>query len=463
MAETPVPEPAVAPATPLQERKTSWLSRHRWVVLVVVIGVVAATAWKIYLRPAPVQVASVERMKYPLPDVPSIAVLPFSNMSEDSKQDFLCDGMTEEIITALSKVPRLLVIARNSTFIYKGKHVKVQQVSEELGVQYVLEGSVRRSGDRVRIIVQLVDALKGNHLWGERYDRDMKDLFVLQDEITLKVLNAVQGKVYGVMAAKNAEKFYRGKKGLECYLKLLEATGHYQRRTVEDNNLARKIIEEAIAMCPENPMAYVNLGWVHFYDYLLENNNTKREALDKGIVLAEKALSMDASISGAHGLLCMLYSYKREYDRAVAEGERAVALDPGLWYLLLNYANSLTITGRPEEAIPLIQKAIRLNPFGPFFLHSDFGAALRDAGRFGEAVAAFKKAVQLSPDSLTVRFRLASTYSMMGHDAEARAEAAEVLRINPKHSLDSYVKSSPYKDPAQIDKVVNALRKAGLK
>jgi len=315
----------------------------------------------------------------------------------------------------------------------------------------------------VRIIVQLVDALKGNHLWGERYDRDMKDLFVLQDEITLKVLNAVQGKVYGVMAAKNAEKFYRGKKGLECYLKLLEATGHYQRRTVEDNNLARKIIEEAIAMCPENPMAYVNLGWVHFYDYLLENNNTKREALDKGIVLAEKALSMDASISGAHGLLCMLYSYKREYDRAVAEGERAVALDPGLWYLLLNYANSLTITGRPEEAIPLIQKAIRLNPFGPFFLHSDFGAALRDAGRFGEAVAAFKKAVQLSPDSLTVRFRLASTYSMMGHDAEARAEAAEVLRINPKHSLDSYVKSSPYKDPAQIDKVVNALRKAGLK
>jgi adenylate cyclase len=402
-------------------------------------------------------------MKSPLPDIPSIAVLPFANMSEDPKQEFLSDGMTEEIITALSKVPRLLVIARNSTFTYKGKPVKVKQVSEELGVQYVLEGSVRRSGDRVRITVQLIDALKGNHLWGERYDRDLKDIFLLQDEITIKVLTAVLGKVYGVKAAKNSENFYRGKQGLECYLKLLEATGYYQRRTVEDNNLARRIIEEAIAMCPENPMGYINLGWVHFYDYLLENKNYSREALKKGIELAQKALTMDDSISGAHGLLCILYSYQRDHDRAVAEGERAVALDPGVWSLLLNYGNSLTIAGRPEEAIPLIQKAIRLNPFGPFFLYSDFGAALRDAGRFEEAVLAFKKAIQLAPDNLTVRFRLASTYSMMGRGTEARAEAAEVLRINPKHELDSYAKSSPYKDPLQRDKVINALRKAGLK
>jgi adenylate cyclase len=460
--KTAIPVPPVVPLSPPQERKTSWLSRYRWVILVVVIGVVAGGIWKVFLSPSPAQVASVDRMKYPLPDMPSIAVLSFANMSEDPKQEFFCDGMAEEIITALSKVPRLLVIARNSTFIYKGKHVKVQQVSEELGVQYVLEGSVRRSGDRVRITVQLIDALKGNHLWGERYERDLKDLFVLQDEITVKVLTAVQGKVYGVMAAKNAEKFYRGKKGLECYLKLLEATGHYQRRTAEDNNLARRLAGEAIAMCPENPMGYVNLGWVHFYDYLLENKNPNREALEKGIELAQKALAMDDSISGAHGLLCILYSYKRDYNRAVAEGERAVALDPGVWSLLLNYANSLTIVGRPEEAIPLLQKATRLNPFGPFFLYSDYGVALRDAGRFEEAVSAFKKAIQLAPDNLTVRFRLASTYSMMGRDAEARAEAAEVLRINPKHSLDSYVKSAPYKDPSQIHKVVNALRKAGL-
>ena len=193
------------------------------------IGIVAGAIWKIFLSPAPIEVASVERMKYPLPDKPSIAVLPFVNMSEDPKQEFLCDGMTEEIITALSKVPRLFVIARNSTFVYKGKPVKVKQVSEELGVRYVLEGSVQRSGDRVRITVQLIDALTGHHLWAERYDRDLKDIFALQDEITIKILMTLQVKLTEggdvSRVEKFAEKYYKGKQGLDCYLKIAEANG----------------------------------------------------------------------------------------------------------------------------------------------------------------------------------------------------------------------------------------------
>ena len=173
------------------------------------------------------QVASVDRMKYPLPDVPSIAVLPFVNLSGDPKQEFLSDGMTEEIITALSKVPRLFVIARNSTFIYKGKPVKVKQVSEELGVRYVLEGSFQRSGDRVRVTTQLIDALTGNHLWAERYDRDLKDIFALQDEITIKILAAIQVKLTeGGEVLRRLQKYYRGKQGLDCYLKLTEACGY---------------------------------------------------------------------------------------------------------------------------------------------------------------------------------------------------------------------------------------------
>jgi adenylate cyclase len=463
MEETAAPGPPAAPFSPPQKSKAPGLSGYWWVLMIVVIGIAGGAIWKIYLSPVRTEVASLERMKYPLPDGPSIAVLPFVNMSEDPRQEFLSDGTTEEIITALSKVPRLFVISRNSTFTYKGKPVNVKQVSEELGVRYVLEGSIRRSGDRVRITAQLIDALTGNHLWAERYDRDLKDIFALQDEIAIKVLTAVQVKVYGVTAAKYAEKFYRGKQGLECYLKLLEAIGYYQRRTVENNNLARRMVEEAIATCPENPMGYINLGWVHFYDYLLDNTNSPRQTLEKGIELAQKALSMEDSIPGAHGLLCILYSYKKDHDKAITEGERAVALDPGAWSLLLNYANSLTIAGRPEEAIPLIQKAIRVNPFGPFFLYSDFGVALRDTGRFEEAVSAFKKAIQLAPDNLTPRFRLASTYIMMGREEEARAEAAEILRINPKYSVDSYAKTSPYKDPSQIEKVVAAVRKAGLK
>ena len=341
--------------------------------LVVVAG--AVTLYQFVLRPSPskTEVASKQKMAFPLPDVPSIAVLPFVNMSEDPKQEFLCDGMTEAIITALSKVPRMFVIARNSTFTYKGKPVKVKQVSEELGVRYVLEGSLQRSGDRLRITAQLIDALTGNHLWAERYDRDLKDIFALQDEITIKILNGIRVKLTMggevSMSQKYAEKYYRGKQGLDCYLKLMEASGYIQHFNIQDNNMARRMIEEAIAMCPENPMGYLSLGWVCYSDYFLGNTKSPQETLEKGIELAQKALAMDDSLAGPHGLLCALYTAKREYDKAIAEGERGVALNPGGTSELLNYAASLCYAGRPEEAIQLFQKAIRLNPFNPAGLY----------------------------------------------------------------------------------------------
>ena len=235
------------PFLPPEDRKVSWFSRYRWALTVLVIGIGAGVIWKIFWSPASIEVAAVERMKYPLPENPSIAVLPFVNMSEDPKQEFLCDGITEEIITALARVPRLFVIARNSTFTYKGKPVKIRQISEDLGVRYVLEGSVRRSGDRIRISVQLIDALAGNHLWAERYDRDLQDLFALQDEITMKVLAGVQIKLMGggdvSRFSKFAEKYFRGKQGLDCYLKMVEANGIRLRGTIEDNNRARRMIE----------------------------------------------------------------------------------------------------------------------------------------------------------------------------------------------------------------------------
>ena len=457
-------------APPLERRRILLPGRYRWTLIaaiVVVLGAVTLAIWKTYLRPAPITVASVGRMKYPLPDVPSIAVLPFVNLSGDPKQEFLCDAMTDEIITAFSKVPNLFVIARNSTFTYKGKPVKVKQVSEELGVRYVLEGGFQRSGDRVWITAQLIDALTGNHLWAERYDRDLKDIFVLQDEITIKILTAVQvklalgGEVFRV--EKYAEKYYRGKQGLDCYLKLMQAWGYFTRMNIEDNNLARRLAEEAIAMCPENPMGYIYLGWVYWVDYLLGNTKSPRETIEKAIELAQKALAMDDSLGNAHVLLCRLYGCKGEHEKAIAEGERAVALNPGGWSTLYHYAVSLTFAGKLEEAIPLFQKAIRLSPLGPFFIFSDFGRALRVTGRFEESVLAYKKAIQLAPDNVMPHSGLTVTYSQMGREKEARAEASEVLRINPKFSVDSHVKIVPYKDQSQTDKIVNALRKAGLK
>jgi adenylate cyclase len=438
-------------------------------LLVAVILVIAAVVvWRLYFASAPKpEVASKEKLAFPLPDVPSIAVLPFVNMSQDPKQEFLCDGMTEEIITALSKVPGLFVIARNSTFTYKGKAVKVKQVSEELGVRYVLEGSLQRSGDRVRITAQLIDALTGNHLWAERYDRDLKDIFALQDEITIKILTGLRvklGQEAEVLRAQEyAKKYFKGKQELDCYLKLMEAIDYYNRWNIEDNNMARRMIEETIAMCPENPMGYLNLGWVYQHDYWLGNTKSPQETVEKGIELAQKALALDDSMAGPHALLSFLYLLKRDYDKAIAEGERAVALNPGATIFLDAYGNALRSAGRLEEAIPLYQKATRLNPFGPSYLHSNFGFTLQATGRYEEAVSAFKKALQIAPNNFLAHIGLVATYSRMGREKEARAEAAEVLRINPKFSMDSFAKVVTNKDQSQTDRLINALRKAGLK
>jgi adenylate cyclase len=434
-------------------------------VAAVVVVVAAVAIWRLYLwpTPPPVEVASKEKMAFPLPDVPSIAVMPFVNMSGDPKQEFFCDGMTEAIITALSKLPGLFVIARTSTSTYKGKPVKVKQVSEELGVRYVLEGSIQRSTDRIRINAQFIDALTGHHLWAEKYDRDLKDIFALQDEITIKILTAVRVKLEGGDASR-VKISSTGKINLDCYLKLMQAMGYWTRMNPADNNLARRMIEEAIAMCPENPGGYIHLSIVCLFDYLIRNTTSPLETLEKGIELAQKALAIDDSIPEAHGTLCRLYSLKGELDKAIAEGERAVALNPSGWGVLTNYGNTLTQAGRPEEAIPLLQKVIRLNPLGPAYIYTNLGVALRMTGRFEEAVSASKKSTQLAPDNPGFHAELAATYVMMGREEEARAEVAEVLRINPKFPAD-YAPTflAGYKDPSVRLKVVDALRKAGLK
>ena len=409
------------------------------------------------------EVASKEKMAFPLPDEPSIAVLPFVNMSEDPKQELLSDGITEEIITALSKVRHLFVISRQSTFSYKGKPVKVKQVSEELGVRYVLEGSVQRSADRIRINAQLIDALTGRHIWAERYNRDLTDLFALQDEITMKILTAIRVKLTEGEQASTFGKYFKGKQGLDCYLKILEGYKYLEGHNAEDNRAARRIAEEAIAICPELPPAYVLLGLVHSMEYWTSSGKSSQDSIEKGIEAAQKALALDDSNASAHALLGDFYWLKREYDKAISEGERAIALAPGEAVVHIMYAKNLVFAGRSEEAIPLFQKAIRLNPVGTTNLYLNFGHALRMTGKFEEAVSAYRKSIQLSPDNILTHNSLAATYSMMGREKEARAEAAEVIRINPKFSVDLFAKRQVYKDQSEINKLVDALRKAGLK
>ena len=411
-------------------------------------------------------VASKEKMAFPLPDLPSIAVLPFESLSGDPKQEFFSDGITETIITALSKVPRLFVISRHSTFSYKGKPVKVKQVSEELGVQYVLEGSVQSSPDRIRINAQLIDALTGRHIWAERYERDLKDLFAVQDEITMSILGAIQVKLTEGEQITAHSKYFRGKQGLDCYLKIMEATQYSDRITLEDNNVARRLLEEAISMCPENPVVYIQLGLICMTDFYLDTTKPPQETLEKGYELAKKALAIDDSLPLAHVLLSATYIYyKREYDNAIAEAERAVALNPSGSFAYFQYASSLVSACRPEEAIPLFQKAIRLNPNAQAITFVRMGHSFCDSGRFEEAIPTYKKGIQRAPDYIFGHLGLVTTYSLMGREKEARAEAEEVLRINPKFSVDHFAKTALrfYKEQWQVDKIVNAWHKAGLK
>jgi adenylate cyclase len=262
---------------------------------------------------------------------------------------------------------------------------------------------------------------------------------------------------------KYADKYYGGKHGLECYLKLTEAWGYFQRYNIAGMNLARQIAEEVLGICPENPMAYLRLGWVYWFDYILGNTKSPQETIEKSMEMARKVLAIDESIATAHGLLSNLYAARREYDKALAEGERAVALEPWSQPVLTNYSGVLRAIGRPEEAIPLLQKAIRQNPFGPSSIYTELGWVLRDAGRLEEAVLAFKKAIQIAPDNINPHTGLVVTYIWMGREGEARAEAAEVLRINPKYSLEHFAKISWYKDRSYPDRLIAALRKAGLK
>jgi adenylate cyclase len=405
------------------------------------------------------EVASKEKMAFPFPDKPSIAVLPFINMSGDPKQEFFSDGITENIITFLSKVPRLFVISRQSTFFYKGKPVKVKQVAEELGVQYVLEGSVQRSGNRVRITAQLIDALTGHHLWAHRYDRDLKEIFAVQDEITIKILGAMRVKLT------EGEQVLRGKapRNIEAYLKLLEGLEYIHRFTVEGIVLGKQLAEEAVSLDPEFGGAYSVLGSAYMMDVFLGLSKSPKESLEKAVELAQKGISLDPKDSRHYALLGYLYTMKRDYDKAIAEGEKAVALDPGGADVHAWLGSSLNYADKPKEAIPLFEKAIRLNPFAPTWYFFNFGNSYRLTGQYEEAITQYKKALHIAPNNILAHLNLAGTYSLLGRDEEARAEAEEILKLNPKFSLESFEKMLPFKNQTQLDRFIEALRKTGLK
>ena len=392
--------------------------------------------------------------------MPSIAVMPFVNLSGDAEQEYFSNGITEEIITSLSKTPKMIVIDPRSSFVYKGKTADLSRIGRELGVQYLLTGSVRKAGDRVRVNAQLIHASGGEHLWAERYDRELKDLFALQDEITLSITKALQIKL---TEGEQARIFGKGTQNLDAYLKWLQGMDLLIRGHKEDNALARRMFEDAIRSDPDWAQPYFLLGWTYLMESLSGSSSSFESSFDEAINLGRKSLTMDGSLPGPHGLMSQIYLYKRKHEEAIAEAQKAVALAPSLAFAYEWLGSALMFAGRSHEAVRFLEKAIRLNPFPPAYWIRNLGEAYRLTKQYKEAITEFKRAIQANPHYLECHVSMACTYSLMGREDDAEAAASEVLKIDPGFSVQDYAKTLPYKERNDLNCVVEALRRAGLK
>jgi adenylate cyclase len=341
-------------------------------------------------------------------------------------------------------------------FTYKGKPVKVKQVAEELGVKYVLEGSIRKAGDKIRITAQLIDSLSGHHLWAERYDRNLKEIFAVQDELTKNIITAMQVKLTEGEQVRAAAK---GTNNLEAYLKYLQAMVIMRQFNIESNALARQLAQEAIAIDPEYAMAYRALSATYQMDVWLGTSKSPKQSIAKAMELLQKAIELDATYAEAHGHLGFTFSMIGKHDKAVAKAEQAVALNPNSAYVHMVMGHTLRFAGRNEEAIPEYKKAIRLNPIPPTNYLFGLGLAYCWTGQYEEAIKWCEKAVHKDPDSFLTRLMMTVVYSRSGREKDARTEAAEVLRINPKFSVEKFGRAAT---GSNAEEFIAALHKAGL-
>jgi adenylate cyclase len=403
--------------------------------------------------------ASIENMALPLPNKPSIAVLPFDNMSDNKEQVYFSDGITENIITAISKTNKLFVIARNSTFVYKGKPVKVKQIAEELGVRYVLEGSVQKSEDRVRITAQLIDAIGGHHLWAERYDRNLEDIFLLQDEITMKIVTAMRIELTD---GEQARMWGDQHKNIDIFLKAMEGNKLYRAFTMETLQRYGQLGHEMIDIDPESPAGYLVRGWYNYRLALFGQSKNPKEYIAKAFKMAQKATSLDEYDPFAHILLGMIYSLRREYEKAISEGRRSIELFPNGAMPRGVFASLLCNADMADEALGHITQAIRLNPSPASWYYVTLGKCYRQKGEYEEALTAFKKALHINPKAKVNHMLLAMVYVLLDRQDEAEAAAKKVLEIDPNFSVKLTTKAWPYKNQVHLKLITDAMRKAGL-
>jgi TolB-like protein/class 3 adenylate cyclase/Tfp pilus assembly protein PilF len=425
----------------------------------VVIVALAPMVWQYYQRESnKVEAATIQNMAYPLPDKPSFAVLPFSNMSDDPDIEYLGDGFADTLIGALSRLPGIFVIARTSTFSYKGKPVTVKQVAEELGVQYVVEGSVQKSEDQLRVTIQMIDALTGYHLWSERFARKIKDIFKIQDEITLNIVKLIGTKHESYSEYKNLASQVAGTNNLEAYLKILKATELFWKKISRENlEKARLLCQDSIALDPNYIFAYCFLTQIHSFEARRGYSKSPEKSRQLGLNMAKKAVELDESSSIAHSVLGYIYYNTKQHGKSLEEYKKAIALDPNnpeayaIGYLYC-------YMGKPQEAIPYFNKVIRISPKARL---NDFNLGLANLcmGKYEDAIPYYQKAIKRVPGYWRLHVDLAGCYAALGMEEEAKAEVQHILTAAPNFTLERYVKGLPAKRPEDIKPYIDALHK----
>ncbi|EGE61088.1 UNVERIFIED_ORG: adenylate cyclase [Rhizobium esperanzae] len=389
----------------------------------------------------------------------SIAVLPFVNMSGDAEQDYFADGISEDIITALSKLSQLFVIARNSSFTFKGKNVQVQEVGTKLGVRHVLEGSVRKSGNRVRITAQLIDATTGGHLWAERFDRDLTDIFAVQDDVTQQIVDALAVN----LTEGDRKRLAPGQTGhpeaYDCFLRGREL---WHRLTKQTNNDARDLLQRAVELDPNFASAHAFLALTHGLAYLNRWSESPQRSIEQAEEAAMLAVARDDSDPVAHWALSVVRLYSRQHDRAISEAERAILLNPNFAEGQVSLGEALLYSGRSEEALACFDRARVLNPYFPDVVLHFQAWAWFQLRRYEEAVELLLQRVNRNPVTDVSRALLAACYGHLDRFEEARATWQEVLRINPDFSLEYRRKVLPFKNSADFELAVEGLRRAGV-